>query len=819
MEQKLNLTISAIDRATGTLRTVKSSVVDLGSATSRLAPQFAAVNQGLAELSQMAAGAAQTSDSVGGLAGNLGGMVGMVGGVAAVGAGLIMVGDAIGGMAERGAELQRVEASFDSLTASVSSNSAEMMSAMQAATNNTINQKELMLAANQAIVLGVASSASEMAQLSAAAIARGQQLGVSAAESLDKLIVGIGRISPLRLDDLGIVGVTQAIDDYAASLGTTSDMLTDVQKKQALVNAVLEDAKTIGPPADDAAASLERMAAASDNAWAAIDKLVAPGVAAALNAVAAGVNAAMDPKATIKVETSDVETAIALTGTLYSTTEQAATAAATKIQTLAQELNYYKGMVEEFANIPNPQPQQIETKNMYQGYADRAMAEIQQLTEFYNRLMGVVPAAMDVVGERSIGTFLEITAAGEAAAASIVASFDKLEGSMGTQIDSLTKGLIDDIGALAALDLNSSLKAEMADIIAAYQAAGISAEAAGYLMVEWLNNEAEAARIAVANTNAFARSANEAGKAGARSVGPLRAMAGALNAVAMAAAAGQGGGRMDKWERLNYDLTGITPKAYALKGGFDALGATFDSFAASAGGAASSLSDFESPMDGIGSKVQGLLGESLNLDVGVNTGDFLPREDAINEDARRLADVMVNGFSSPWAAYFQTEFPALFAEMTAGGDIQSGAAAMLQQFQQGLRPELIDQDLVKDRIKAMLVGDANMAALAAEITGELQAELAGMDPAQISGMVNGALGIKTGDTGVGAGIEDELGNAALLTKIEGTGTTAGKSWGGAFLTYVQNNVPAALVGLLVDLVTPGVRAKLIEDSSAGGAVP
>ena len=63
MEQKLNLTISAIDRATGTLRTVKSSVVDLGSATSRLAPQFAAVNQGLAELSQMAAGAAQTASN------------------------------------------------------------------------------------------------------------------------------------------------------------------------------------------------------------------------------------------------------------------------------------------------------------------------------------------------------------------------------------------------------------------------------------------------------------------------------------------------------------------------------------------------------------------------------------------------------------------------------------------------------------------------------------------------------------------------------------------------------------------------------------
>lgn len=83
-------------------------------------------------------------------------------------------------------------------------------------------------------------------------------------------------------------------------------------------------------------------------------------------------------------------------------------------------------------------------------------------------------------------------------------------------------------------------------------------------------------------------------------------------------------------------------------------------------------------------------------------------------------------------------------------------------------------------------------------------------------MVNGALGI--GETGVGPGIEDELGNAALQGKIQGTGATAaGKSWGNAFLAYVQDNVPATLVGLLVDLVTPGVRAKDRANASAEGA--
>ena len=59
---------------------------------------------------------------------------------------------------------------------------------------------------------------------------------------------------------------------------------------------------------------------------------------------------------------------------------------------------------------------------------------------------------------------------------------------------------------------------------------------------------------------------------------------------------------------------------------------------------------------------------------------------------------------------------------------------------------------------------------------------------------------------------------AMIGKIQATGTTGGKAWGAAFLGYVESNVPAALVGMLVDLVTPGVRAKLTEEASAGGAV-
>ena len=770
------------------------------------------VNGSLSNMQPQASGLA-------GVFGKLTPVLGMAAGAfAAVGAASVALD-----FTRAGASAEALSESFDRMASAAGQSSEQMLSAMQQASSGTIANTDLILAANRAMSFGVANTGQEMASLIQLAMAQAAKMGISATQAFNDLVTGVGRLSPMILDNLGVtVSAEKAYADYAATLGKTAEQLNQTEQRQAFLNAMMaaapNAAQEAGIAADSAAGSFARMDAAMANLSTSVGSFLSGPGAEFVEFLTTVINATADPGSVIKIKTDDVATAIALTGSLYSTTEQAATAAATKIQTLAQELNYYKGMVQEFANIENPQPQQIETKNMYQGYADRALSEIQQLTDFYNRLLGIVPevtAAVDTMGERGAASFIEMAAAGEAAAAAIASSYGQIGTSTSAQIDTLTKGLIDSMGAIAALDLNSSLKAEMTDIIAAYQAAGISAEMAGYLMVEWLNAEAEAARGAAVNTNTFARSAGNAATASARSIAPLRAMAGALQSVAFAAAGGSGTGRMDKWERLNYDLTGTTPKAAAMKDGMDALGAAFDDASFSAGGFGGALSDSFSGSDGIAGMVSGLLSGALSTGVGVDTANFLPREDAINEDARRLADVMVNGFGSPWASYFQTEFPALFQQMTAGGDIQAGAAQMLSEFEAGLRPELINQDLVKERVKAMIVGDANMAALAQEITAELQAELAGVDPASISGMVNGALGI--GETGVGPGIEDELGNAALQGKIQGTGTTAGKSWGNAFLAYVQDNVPATLVGLLVDLVTPGVRAKISADASAEGA--
>jgi len=721
-------------------------------------------------------------------------------------------------LAEAGAKAEALGASFEMMASAAGQSSEEMLSAMQRASGGTIANTDLILAANRAMSFGVASSGQEMAGLIQLSMAQAAKMGISATQAFNDLVTGVGRLSPMILDNLGVtVSAEKAYATYAETLGKTADQLSQAEQRQAFLNEMMASApnaaKEAEAAADSSAGAFARMESGIKNLTDALGIALAGPMSAFADTagnIANATAALFDPTSAQEMNTA-IENQIGKVQSLQ----------ALMAQTEAQMASVggsagFEALPEDVQRSLDFGPQLLAIKEyrMELEASVSALARMVQakgmIGEQSNFQSGQDQAAQWMAAQAAL---LEQTRAN---VASIISEADAAQAAMiqtyTAQIDSLTKGLISDVGAGAALEMNDRLKGQLLELIGIYQALGMSSQEINYSLIDWLNGQVGAARDAANSLNNYARSAANAGANSAGAIGPLRGLAGALRDVAMS---GGGPNRMDKWEKINYDLTGITPKAYALKDGFAALGETFDTFSYSAGGAASSLEGFDA-LDGIGSKVQGLLSGALDVGVGPDPSSLLPREDALNEDARRLADVMVNGFSSPWAAYFQSEFPALFQQMTAGGDIKAGAATMLQEFEQGLRPELINQDMVKERVKAMLVGDANMAALAQEITAELQAEMAGMDPAQISAAVGGALGI--GDTGVSSGIEDELGNAALIGKIQGTGTTAGKSWGNAFLAYVQDNVPATLVGLLVDLVTPGVRAKINAEGSAEGAL-
>ena len=242
------------------------------------------------------------------------------------------------------------------------------------------------------------------------------------------------------------------------------------------------------------------------------------------------------------------------------------------------------------------------------------------------------------------------------------------------------------------------------------------------------------------------------------------------------------------------------------------------------------VSQVSSGFDTLRSKVESIISGATTLDVGLDPANFLPREDAINENARRLAAIMRDGLGNQeWLEEFKSEVPALWEELSTSGDPQGAAARMLQEFQQGLRPELLDKEMIKQRVRAMLLGEENASALAQEIAAELSGEL-GMSLAQAQQAVAGVMGTGVGAAGAGAQVGPDgaaQGSSFVaswaatvkgqLTEFENTGKSSGSAWGAGFLATVEAGVPAQLVGMLANLVTPAVMANLAAQGSRTGA--
>ncbi len=192
---------------------------------------------------------------------------------------------------------------------------------------------------------------------------------------------------------------------------------------------------------------------------------------------------------------------------------------------------------------------------------------------------------------------------------------------------------------------------------------------------------------------------------------------------------------------------------------------------------------------------------------GINLDDILPRADAVEEPARRLADIAVRGFDSPWVDYFKTEFPEIWDTLSSSGDPKAAAAGILRDFEDGLRPELLDKGRAKDLVRRALLGEQNTSALAAEIAGELATEL-GVSLAQAQQAAAGVLGTG-GTTGEGTGMDGSAAAAAytdsfvgsmtaMLARYEGTGGSAGTSFQVGFLA-ATSTMPAAILGNLSPL--------------------
>ncbi len=112
----------------------------------------------------------------------------------------------------------------------------EIIKKLKEVSANTISNADLISAANKAMALNVTTDLDQMAKLMEVARIRGQAMGIDTTQAFEDIVTGIGRGSPLILDNLGII--TKGWAEEAKAAGKAMDT-------QFILNKVLADGAEI----------------------------------------------------------------------------------------------------------------------------------------------------------------------------------------------------------------------------------------------------------------------------------------------------------------------------------------------------------------------------------------------------------------------------------------------------------------------------------------------------------------------------------------------------------------------------------------------
>jgi hypothetical protein len=171
-----------------------------------------------------------------------------------------------------GAQFQGSQIGLSNLAGNFGQSGREIQKAIQAASKGTLSGLDAIQAANQGLLLGVAKTPEEFAELTSSALTLGRTLGLDATQSIEQFTSALGRQSLLILDNFGVSAkqVNAEIERLAqADFGKARSELTEAQKQATFMKAALniagESAATIGDEAGEAAAAFDRLTASSED--------------------------------------------------------------------------------------------------------------------------------------------------------------------------------------------------------------------------------------------------------------------------------------------------------------------------------------------------------------------------------------------------------------------------------------------------------------------------------------------------------------------------------------------------------------------------
>jgi len=129
---------------------------------------------------------------------------------------------------------------FEGLSLGFARNFGDMESSLKSfreASSGMVSDLDLMQTANRAALLGVTSNVEELSGLMVTARLRGREMGMSMTQAFNDIVTGIGRGSPLILDNLGIK-IPDALKEMMKDMGEAEAM-------QTLLNYTIQDGSKI----------------------------------------------------------------------------------------------------------------------------------------------------------------------------------------------------------------------------------------------------------------------------------------------------------------------------------------------------------------------------------------------------------------------------------------------------------------------------------------------------------------------------------------------------------------------------------------------
>jgi hypothetical protein len=183
------------------------------------------------------------------------GKVGLIAGGALVGIGA-GIGVAAISLAKSAAPIEGIKNAFEGLTSTMEGGSKKILDSLEDASYGMVKQSDLMASFNSAAQLVSKDFAERMPDamkyLSKVSAATGQDMGFM----IDSMVKGVGRLSPMILDNLGIqVSLEEATANAAAAFGIEAGALSKAQIQTGMMNVVMEKLQTNTADMPDVAGS------------------------------------------------------------------------------------------------------------------------------------------------------------------------------------------------------------------------------------------------------------------------------------------------------------------------------------------------------------------------------------------------------------------------------------------------------------------------------------------------------------------------------------------------------------------------------------